>query len=351
MARPAIPEVSRRRLDDTVRCLRGLVPTDWTVAVSERKGDAGSFTVTDDEGKSSQVYAITADRMEPRDVDRWRIPGQGETLVSANWLSPRTREILRDLNVSYLDRTGNVELRLRRPALYIRTEGAQRDPKPKPSKQPNLRGPRVWALMRSLIEVIPPYTAGDLSEALDLDDGYVSRVLQVLSDERLISRRPRGPVTAVEWEPLLRQLATTYSLFDSNETSTWVASSGPDRLLRDLASAKAGRWAVTGSFAASSIAPVAAPEVAVIYTDDAERLAKAARLLPTTSGANVVLAKPYDPIVYQRGWRDADFPCVSIAQAALDSLTGSARMPAEADAMIGWMRRNEARWRSPTLRG
>ena len=320
------------------------------MAVSERKGAAGSFTVTDDEGRSSQVYAITADRMEPRDLDRWNVSDNGDTLVSANWLSPRTREILRDLNVGYLDRTGNVELRLRRPALYIRTEGAQRDPKPKPSKQPNLRGPRVWALMRTLIEVIPPYTAGDLSAALDLDDGYVSRVLKVLSDERLISRRPRGPVTAVEWEPLLRQLAAAYSLFDSNETTMWVASSGSDQLLRDLPSAKAGGWVVTGSFVTSSIVPITAPEVAVIYTDDPERLAKLARLLPATSGANVVLARPYDPIVYQRGWRNDEFPCVSITQAALDSITGSARMPAEADALIGWMRRNEARWRSPGLR-
>ena len=242
---------------------------------------------------------------------------------------------------------GNVELRLRKPALYIRAEGSRTDPDPKPSRGPTLRGPRVWVLMRTLIEVTPPYTAGDLSSALGIDDGYVSRVLQTLADERLILRRPRGPVTMVEWEPLLRKLAETYSFFAANETTTWVASAGPEQLLDDIAAAKAGRWAVTGSFVASSLAPVAAPAIACVYADDPERFAKVGRLLPSRIGANVILAKPYDPIVFQRGWRDAGFPSVSVAQSAIDLLSGTARMPAgrpaEGEALIKWIRRDPSR--------
>ena len=148
---------------------------------------------------------------------------------------------------------------------------------------------------------------------------------------------------------MLRQLATTYSLFDANETSTWVAPAGPDQMLSDAAAAKARRWAATGSFVASTIAPVAAPEVAVVFTDDPERLAKTARLLPTKVGANVILAKPYDPIVFQRGWPNAEFPSVSIAQLAIDLLTGNARMPAEGEALIKWMRRDPSRWQAARL--
>ena len=108
---------------------------------------------------------------------------------------------------------------------------------------------------------------------------------------------------------------------------------------------KVRRWAATGSFAATSIASVTAPAVAVIYAEDPERVAKEARLLPTRSGANVVLARPYDPIVFTQGWDGADFPCVSVVQIALDCLTGSARMPAEGEAVVKWMRRDEPRWR------
>ena len=45
------------------------------------------------------------------------------------------------------------------------------------------------------------------------------------------------------------------------------------------------------------------------------------------------------------GWDGADLPCVSVAQIALDCLTGSARMPAEGEAVVKWMRRDESRWR------
>ena len=272
MARPAIPEASRRRLDDTVERLRALLPDEWTVTVAHRQPDLGTVSITADDGTEATVSVVTRDRLEPRDIDRLPLP-EGPSIVSANWLSPRSRELLRDSQIGFLDQTGNVEVRLRRPALYLRTSGSSNDPNPRPLSGPTLRGPRVWALMRTLIEVTPPYTAGDLASALSIDDGYVSRVLQTLADERLIARRPRGPVTEVHWEPLLRRLATTYSLFDANETSTWVAAAGPDQMLGDASAAKARRWVMTGSFVASSIAPVAAPEVAVVFTDDPERFA------------------------------------------------------------------------------
>lgn len=240
-------------------------------------------------------------------------------------------------------------IRLARPGLYVRTKGADRDPNPKPSKAPSLRGPRAWALLRTLAEVRPPYTAGDLAAVLGVDDGYVSRMLQVLADELVIERAPRGPVTAVEWEPLLRKITSTYTLLDANTTSTWIATAGPDRLVSDLAGLRGGRWAVTGSLVASAVSPVAAPEMAVIYTDDAERLAKTARLLPAKTGANVVLAEPYDPIVFERVRVADGMQSVSIAQAAIDCLTGPGRMPAEGEALLGCMRRNEPRWRATSL--
>lgn len=350
MARPTIQEASRRRLDDTVERLSALIPDDWHVTVAHRQADVGVVRITADDGTEATVSVVTRDRLEPRDIDRLPLP-DGPTIVSARWLSPRSRELLRDTQVGFLDQTGNVELRLRRPALCIRTDGSAADPNPKPNSGPSLRGARVWALMRTLIEATPPYTAGDLSSTLGIDDGYVSRVLQILADERLITRRPRGPVTKVEWEPLLRKLADTYSFFAANETTMWVASAGPEQLLDDIATTKAGRWAVTGSFVASSIAPVAAPAIAILYSDDPERFAKVGRLLASKVGANVILAKPYDPIVFRRGWRGADFPSVSVAQSAIDALTGTARMPAEGEALIKWMRRDPSRWQEATLRG
>jgi hypothetical protein len=350
VSRPPVPAARRRRIDATIAQLGALLPPDWSVGAVGQEGDVTLLRIADAAGAESALPLLTTDRLEPRDVRGMWLPPDESALVSVDWLSERSRDLLRERRASYIDRTGNVEIRLGRPGLYIRTEGAARDPDPKPTKAPSLRGPRAWALLRTLVEVRPPYTAGDLSAALGLDDGYVSRALQVLADELVIERAPRGPLMSVEWEPVLRKITATYSLLDANTTSTWIAAAGPDRLVDDLAGLRVGRWAVTGSFVASTISPVAAPEMAVVYTDDAERLARATRLLPAKTGANVVLAQPYDPIVFERGQDTNGVRTVSVAQAAIDCLTGPGRMPAEGEALLAWMRRNEPRWRASSLK-
>lgn len=349
MNRLALPVARRRRIDATVAQLRSLLPREWSVDAVQQRGDVTVLRIADGLGTQTTLSLLTGEGFDPREIRGLSLPDL-PVLVSAAWLSERARELLRDRGAGFIDRTGNAEIRLTQPGLYIRTDGTSRDPTPKRSKGPSLRGPRAWALLRTLVEVRPPYTAGDLAADRALDDGYVSRVLQVLADEQIIERAPRGPVESVEWEPLLRRITASYTLLGANTTTTWIAAAGPGRLLNDLTGLRVGRWAVTGSFVTSAIAPVAAPEIAVVYTDDPERLAKAARLLPSTTGSNVILAAPYDPIVFQRG-RDIDrVPAVSVTQAAIDSLTGPGRMPAEGEALLTWMRRNDTRWRMPKLK-
>jgi hypothetical protein len=314
----------------------GRSPAGGVVRVRAVSGGAGEFAI------------LARDDLAPRDVPGLAASDQ-PTVVSARWLSPRTRELLRSRGFGFVDSTGNVEIALDEPGLYIRTDGAARDSRRKPSARPGLRGPRVWALLRTLIEVPPPYGVTDLSAGLGLDSGYVSRVLGVLSDELIIERASRGPVTDVDWEAVLRQLVSTYSVFDANTTSSWVAPSGPDAFLGDLAERRVGRWAITGSFASARLAPVAAPELAVVYTEDPERVAKATRLLPATTGANVILAVPYDPIVFTWTSHTRGVAYASVVQVAADDLTGNGRMPAEGEALVSWMRRNEQRWRAASL--
>jgi hypothetical protein len=348
MGRPPIPQASRRRLDDAVAQLRALVPDSWDISgAAPAKGD-GTIRFRSPAGVSAEVAVEAKDRFEPRDVASLALDDEPRIVVS-RWLSPRARDLLRQRGVSYIDSTGNVDLRVDRAGIFVRADGADRDPRPRPTKGPTLRGPRAWALLRTLAEVDPPFGVRDLSTALDVDAGYVSRVLRVLEDELLIERLPRGPVTTVDWDGILRKIVSTYSLLDSNETTTWVAAGGPEQLLRDLRGKRAGRWVVSGSFGARRLSPIAAPEVALIYADDVERVAKVGRLLPATRGSNVVLAEPYDSIVFERTWDDDDIAYVSPAQLTIDCLTGPGRMPAEGEALLQWMRRNARRWRTASL--
>lgn len=284
----------------------------------------------------------------PRSVSALTL-GETPALVAADWISDRAQQILRERGMSFIDSTGNAEIQLSQPGLFVRTAGAKRNPSPSLTKGPSLRGPKAWALLRTLAEVAPPLGVRELAQAVDVDAGYVSRVLRVLEDELLVTRTLRGPVTYVEWEGVLRRASSTYAVFDANVSTTWVATSGPERLLDDLAGKRAGKWAVTGSFAAARIAPVAAPEQAVIFTDDVDRLARAGRLLEASRGTNVVLLEPYDPIVFDRTVTSGGIRYSSTAQVALDCMRGNARMPAQGEALLAWMRKNEARWRTGTV--
>lgn len=271
-------------------------------------------------------------------------------VVVAPWGSRRTRDVLRESGIGFIDPTGNIDLVLDDPGLVLRVDGASENPLKKPSPSPSLRGPKAWALMKTLIEVNPPYGVRELAAAVDTDPGYTSRVIQALEDERLVFRQRRGPITEVDWRATLTQLTSTYSLMDSNTTSTWIARSAVRNLPEKLAGSRLQtRWALTGSFGANLIAPVAAAAGAVVYADDPAEVSETLGLLPADSGANVVLAQPYGDAAFTRSWTADGVTYVSVAQLAADCLTGMGRMPAEGEALVEWMAANVNRWRGSSF--
>jgi hypothetical protein len=105
------------------------------------------------------------------------------------------------------------------------------------------------------------------------------------------------------------------------------------------------RYAVTGTLAVASLAPVAAARLAVIYVDDAEDAARELGLRVAERGANVMLIEPADDGVYEGGSSRNGLNVVAVSQAAADLLTSPGRGPAEAEALIEWMQANEEVWR------
>ena len=348
MARKPVSQATRRVFAATVETLDSLAPSDWRVEVARRFDDGGVVRVDSPDDVSGELRVLVCRYLTPRDVVVLPEPDE-PTIVAAEWLSPRTRELLTDVGYGYVDLTGNVGVVVNRPGIVFWTDGAQRDPSPKPVPRLNIRGPRAWALLRTLAEVQPPYGVSDLAGAINSDASYVSRLLAALAEELLISRVARGPVEHVECEATLRQLASSYSLLDGNETTNWIASAGPAQFLRDLSASKTRDWVITGSFATSELVSVAAPELAVVYADDPERVATLTRLRPVRKGGNVAIARPYDRIVFDRTWSRNSLTYVSLAQLVVDCLTGPGRMPAEGEALLDWLRKRAPSWQSPSL--
>jgi len=348
MARRPTPKVIQKLLVSASGEIADRLPASWRVSAASRSTDGGVIRFVTPAGDQFEVRAFARRRIDPRAAAA--LPEFDEpTIVIADWLSPRAQAILKDRGQSYADTTGNLSISIDEPLVVIQSDGATRDPSPRPKTLSSLRGPKAWALERTLAEVLPPYGLGDLAEALDMDAGYVSRLLTGLGEELLIDRPPRKPIETVDWEAMIRQITQTYNLLADNETTSWIAPAGPEQFLRDLSASKLKRWAVTGSFASSRLVTVTAPEIAVVYTDDPERLADTVRLRPTRTGGNVVTALPYDPIVYERTWEQDGLVFASLAQVAIDCLTGFGRMPAEGDALLAWMRQRTPRWQSTSL--
>ncbi len=355
---------ARRIIDLAVEVLRGQLPPSWSVALESQSARVGEEWQPDaiinikapGSHRPAQLVVEYKPNVTPRAAtDAARRLGsylnqdpEAAGLVVAPWGSQRTREVLREAGIGFIDPTGNIDLVIDAPALVVKIEGASENPFGRPPASPSLRGPKAWALMKTLIEVAPPYGVRELAGAVGTDPGYTSRVIKALEEERLVFRQRRGPIAEIDWPALLSQFTTTYSLLDANRTSTWIASGAVRGLPEKLAGSRLqAPWAITGSIASNLIAPVAAPAMAIVYSDSPDEIVETLELLPADSGANVILAQPYDDAAYTRSWKFDGVSFVSLAQLAADCLTGVGRMPAEGEALVEWMRNNEARWRAP----
>lgn len=355
--------------DAAVAWLRDRLPTTWTVERSQRsfagqppqtpevidaaielRASNGTFT----------TFAVEAKRsFAPRDVDQLvagltrvlrALAGNIPVLVVAPWLSARTRELLAGEKINFIDLTGNALIGIESPALYIDSTGAARDPNPSPRGRAQVRGPKAARLVRLLVDVRPSYGVRELAAAAELTPGYVSRLLDTLDREALVDRSPKGKVESVDVAGLLRRWAESYDVLRTNDAETFLAPSGPAEALPRLREAAVGQTAaITGSFAAVRLSPVAAPALLLVYCDDRERIVDALDLLPADQGGNVGLLRPFDPLVWARSTEDEGIQYVAPSQAVVDCLTGTGRMPAEGEALLDWMAQDESRWRLASL--
>lgn len=266
-------------------------------------------------------------------------------LVAAPYLGPSLRSSLTGRGVSYVDATGNIRIVADRPGLFIEREGAVKDPWPSEETLRSLRGRGAGRAVRALLDFGPPFGVRDLAERAGVSLGSLSRTLHLLDREGLVSRDDRGALTGLDWEATIRRWSQDYGFARSNQVAYYLDARGLSSLTSKLSRAK-WTYAATGVLAAQRIAPSAPARQAAVYVDDIARTAERLRLRPTDAGANVVLAEPFDPVVFDRLSIRDDLRVVAPAQLAVDLLTGSGREPSEGDELLAWMRSNEDAWRA-----
>lgn len=324
------------------------LPADARIAL---KGPNGTISTIAVEEKQSVSPRTVRSLLSPRVQTARNMGAHLPLLVIAPWLSKRAQALLAEQEISYIDLTGNALLRIDNPPFFLQTTGAERNPAPKERGRAQLRGAKAARLIRLLLDVRPPYGVLEIAEATSLTPGYVSRLLDTLYREALIERAPRGPVESVDIAALVRRWADSYDVFQANDAVAFIATEGLERLLPRLA-ANPGigtRSAITGSFAASRLAPVASPALLLVYYDAPAFLAEDLGLLPADEGANVMLLRPFDPVAFARTRVEDGLRYAAPSQVAVDCLSGNGRMPAEGEALLEWMQANESTWRLDSL--
>ncbi len=349
-------------LDQAIEMLLSLIPHQWTV--ERGQGPAQDDDLTDErfyiKDRSNTHCSILVDarlRTTPAELDkayndplarRMRSDAGSPILVVSPYLSPRSRKVLEDASINYLDLTGNARIAIDYPGLSVRTEGAQREPTPRRRPDRGIAGPAAGRVIRALTDIAPPYSVTQLADLAGVSTGYCSRTLQALEREALVRRNRRGTVEEADWPAMLRRRGNAVTLFEKRRTKTYVARNGVQRTIEALSAIDDSKCAVTGSFAAARIRAVAAPVGLAVYASQPSSIAEILNLLPAEQGADVLLVAPADDGVFDRSSVADGIRWVAPSQVVLDCLGGTGRMPQEGEAVLDWMIEDETRWRSPS---
>ena len=348
-----------RLLRQAVRDLEALLPGGWTLTTRTEPAGRGRpdlvAIVTGPDGAEAPLFLEAKRTLMPRDADdvvrQMRASAERAGLAEAGlvvvapYLSETAREQIAKRDASYIDSTGNMLVRTRRPALFIKQEGARKDPWPSDETLRTLKGRGAGRALRALLDFQPPYGLRELSERAKVPLGSLSRTVDLLDRDGLITKGGRGPIVDLDWAGVVRRWAKDYDITTSNGVSTYLEPRGLTALSAKLSKLKAG-YAITGAFAAQQFSPVTPARLAAIYVDDIVGWSERLDLRPTESGANVWLLEPYDDVVFDRTARRHGVVCVSPTQLAVDLLTGPGRDPSEGEELLAWMKGDELAWRT-----
>lgn len=341
-------------LDAVIALLRQRIPDTWTISDRREVSRAGKRVDAELEIQAGngpaarllgEIKLATTPKQLPDVVRQLRNSGPADGyLIIAPYLSAEGRWRLREQGISYADATGNVRIALDRPALFVLLQGAEKNPWTENRPIKSLRGPAAAAVVRALCDFRPPYGVRELAERAGLSLASTSRIVSFLDADALLQRQRRGRINSVDWPRLLRRWTQDYGFVTSNRTRLVLEPRGIQALLgkvRGNASV-----VVTGSLAASIVAPYAAPALGTLYVREIGPAQREFGWPDAPAGANVMLVEPFSPVAFKRSWDRDGINYAALSQVAADLLTSPGRGPSEGEALIDWMTKNENAWRT-----
>ncbi|MFH1329224.1 MAG: type IV toxin-antitoxin system AbiEi family antitoxin [Actinomycetota bacterium] len=266
-------------------------------------------------------------------------------VIAVPYLGRAGRERLRSLGIGYADSTGNLRIQVDRPAVFIQSAGADRDPWPPAGHLQSLKGPGAASAVRALVDFVPPFGIRELASRAGAAPATLSRVAAMLQREALLATGSDGAIISVDWQGVIQRWADDYSVTRTNLASSFLDPRGVTKFADALRQLDC-QYAVSGTIALPDEVAIAPPRLALVYSPDAAEIARATRLTRTDRGANVLLLEPRSRAVFARIREVRGLPSVALTQVAVDLLTSPGRGPSEARELIKWMQPNEGVWRA-----
>ena len=344
---------------DVEAVLRSLLPPGWVLGLEREprleSGDAPDLVATLTAPSGERVVYVGETKREGTGSQLRTALHQLQSYVSAlagarplfiaPWISEQTRHRLTLEDVSFVDATGNVRLTAERPGLYVTAHGAMKNPWPTDKTLQSLRGAGAMRAVRALLDFAPPYGVRELAGRSEASAPTLSRVIDFVERDGLLTRNDRGTVLGLDWAGTIRRWALDYDVLTTNDSATYLQPRGLPALIKTLGSTKVS-YALTGSLAANELAPYAPGKLAMLYVENLREAADAFDLRPAEAGGNVVLLQPYDPVAFARPIERSNLRIVNPTQLAVDLLTGPGRAPSEGEELLTWMKENTDVWRT-----
>jgi len=296
---------------------------------------AGSFTFAvkckgNGDGATVAMAARTlrayVDRFDKNSIPVVLVPFMGEV----------GSRLCEEMDVCWMDLSGNA--RLRAPGLRVAIEG-------KPNRFIRRGRPRSVFAPKSariarqlLIEPQRAFTQRELSQVTQLNEGFTSRIVRQLEEQRLIVRDNSGAVRVADFQTLLDALREAYDFSKHTLLRGHIAARSSDEILRRSAAALREakvQHAATGLAGAWLWQGFAGFRLVALYVADlpSSDVQRAMSFREVDHGENVWLVQPNDEGVFQGTGEREGIACVHPVQLYLDLKNHPERSAEAADAL------------------
>jgi len=300
----------------THRSHRGAKDSD--VDLTFRKGDQTFLVECKYSGDAASV-SIAARQIKTY-VEHFK--PKGVPVVAVSYMGDVGRRICEEEGVSWVDLSGNAHLSSP-PTLLIHVEGKpnrfKRTGRPSSVFAPKSARIARWLLMKS----DHAFTQRELANLSGLDEGFTSRIVRHLEEQRLVARTANGAVKVAEYDAMLDAWREAYDFSKHHIVRGHIATRSSDEVLRQLAALLKRRkveHAATGLAGAWLLNQFSGFRLVVFYVGQipSAKVIQEIGFHEEKRGENVWLVAPNDEGVFHGAADREGIRCVHPVQVYLD---------------------------------